>query len=189
MVQYCSASLYLAKIPGNRYVNGIVFGVGEVFAMVFSSFLMSRLLDTTAFRVIYFIGLAGYMILIFCAESVWLPYLGILMLITSVGGWFNTTLLILELRVPPQNVGSVSAIIRTMAVGAAVVAPTVSNLPSPWPMVSLASFAGFAFILTLFLPPPGQHLASQAQKTGEHSVVLVDKLSNGTLAVPMDNMQ
>jgi len=36
MVQYCVASLQLAKLPGNHYVNGIIFGVGEVFAMIFS---------------------------------------------------------------------------------------------------------------------------------------------------------
>lgn len=110
MVQYCSASLYLAKIPGNRYVNGIVFGCGEVWAMCFSSYLMNRLHDITAYRLVYFIGLCGYSTLILFPESVWLPYVGILLVITSIGGLFNTGLLILELRVPPQNVGAVSAL-------------------------------------------------------------------------------
>lgn len=158
MVQYCAASLYLAKIPGNKYVNGIIFGTGECLAMAFSNFLMQKFLDTTAFAIVYFFGLVGYLILIFCAESLWLPYLGLFVLLLSVGGWFNVVCLIIELRVPPNNVGSVSAIVRTMAVGAAIVAPTVSNLPGSWPLVSLASFAMFAFFLTFFLPPPGTHL-------------------------------
>lgn len=158
MVQYCTSSLYLAKIPGDIYFNGIIFGVGEVFAMIFSGFLMSHLLDVTAFRVCYFLGALGYAILIAFAESSWLPYFGILLVITSVGGWFNTYLLILEMRVPPQNVGSVSAIIRTMAVGSSVAAPTISNLPSVFPLLTLATLAFIAMVLTFFLPPPGLHL-------------------------------
>ena len=89
MVQYCGSSLYLAHLPGNKYINGIVFGIGECSAMVFSNYLMNRFMDTTAFTVVYFFGLFGYSILVFAAESVWMPYFGIFMLILSVGGWFN----------------------------------------------------------------------------------------------------
>lgn len=126
--------------------------------MIFSSFLMKRLHDVTAFRLVYFLGACGYMTLISFPESVWLPYIGIILLITSIGGWFNTTFLILEMRVPPQNVGSVSAIVRTMAVGASIVAPTISNLPTPWPLLTLAILAFCAMTLTFLLPPPGLHL-------------------------------
>ena len=68
MVQYCVASLYVAKLPGNRYVNGVIFGCGEVFAMIFSNFLMNNLMDITAFRVTYTCGLVSYITLIFFAE-------------------------------------------------------------------------------------------------------------------------
>ena len=36
MVQYCVAALNVAKQPGNHFVNGIIFGAGEAFSMVFS---------------------------------------------------------------------------------------------------------------------------------------------------------
>ena len=90
MVQYCSITLYLAKIPGNMYVNGIIFGLGEVSSMVISGYLMQKLMDVTAFRVSYFMGVIGYGILICFPENAWLPYFGILMVIWSVGGWINT---------------------------------------------------------------------------------------------------
>ena len=89
MVQYCVAALSLSKLPGNMFVNGIIFGFSECLAMVFSSFLMSHLLDVTAFRLCYLCGIFGYIILSFFPDDVWLPYLGNVMLITSVSGWFN----------------------------------------------------------------------------------------------------
>ena len=126
--------------------------------MIFSNFLMNNLLDITAFRVAYSIGLLSYLILILVQDNSLLTYIGNVLLITSVGSWFNTMLLILEMRVPPQNVGSVSALIRTMAVGASVVSPTIANLTAPWPHVVLMSMATFAMILTFFLPVPGINL-------------------------------
>ena len=155
MVQYCSTSLYVARLPGSKYVNGIVFGISEVFAMVFSGFLMGHFHDITAFRICYLIGALGYILLLSFPDCTWLPFFGITLLNMSIGGWFNTQLLILELRVPPQNVGSVAAMIRTFAVGSALAAPTISTLPEPWPLLTLASMAFFAMTLSLMLPPPG----------------------------------
>ena len=174
MIQYCSASLYLASISGNKYVNGICFGAAEVFTMVLTNYLMNNFHDLTAFRVIYGLGACAYFLLIFFSESVWVPYAGIMLLNMSIGGWFNTQLLVLELRVPPQNVGSVAAIIRTISVGAAISAPTISNLPAPWPLVTLAALAFFAMVLTFLLPPPGQFLP-KTHKGDDFSVDLVDK--------------
>lgn len=95
--------------------------------MFFSQFLMSHMLDTSAFYVCYAFGVSGYLVLIFFAESTILTYFANILLMTSIGGWFNSMLLILELRVPPQNVGSVSALTRTLAVTAAIMSPTIAN--------------------------------------------------------------
>ena len=177
MIQYCVASLYVAKLPGNRYINGIIFGCGEVFAMIFSSFLMNNLIDINAFRIVYSCGLTSYLTLILFPGSVALTYLANVLLITSVGGWFNTQLLILEMRVPPQSVGSVSALARTMAVGASVVAPSVANMDAPYPYLFLLSLATFAFLCTFALPSPGLNLPG-VQKTNDVSVILIDRQSN-----------
>ena len=69
--------------------------------MVLTNFLMNNFHDLTAFRVIYGLGACAYFLLIFFSESVWVPYTGIMLLNMSIGGWFNTQLLVLELRVPP----------------------------------------------------------------------------------------
>ena len=40
MVQYCVCALYVAKIDGNRFYNGVMFGLGEASSMVTSNYLM-----------------------------------------------------------------------------------------------------------------------------------------------------
>ena len=89
MVQYCVASLFVARLPGNKYVNGIIFGIGEVLGHQFSGMLMNRFRDMTAFKMVYVTGLLSYAILIMFPNSELLTYLANVMLITSVGGWFN----------------------------------------------------------------------------------------------------
>lgn len=155
MVQYCVISLSIDKLPGNRYLNGIIFGFGEVTAMFFSQYLMGRMMDMSAFYVCYTLGVTSYLLLIFFPETILITYFANVMLMTGIGGWFNTMLLILELRVPPQNVGSVSALTRTLAVTAASMAPTISNLAAPIPYICLICLATFGFLLTFFLPAPG----------------------------------
>ena len=89
MVQFCCLTLYVANLPGIKYINGIVFGLAEVLAMPFTGFLMTRFNDITAFRVCYFTGVCGVIVLISFAGSSWLPFIGVTLLNMSIGGWFN----------------------------------------------------------------------------------------------------
>ena len=164
----------MAKLPGSKYLNGILFGSGEVAAMFASQYLMDNFMDMTAFRIVYTAGLISYLMLILFSQYNSVVYLANVLQIMSIGGWFNTALLIIELRVPHANVGSVSALTRTFAVGSSVLAPTVSNLPAPLPQVFLMSLATFAFLLTFLLPPPGLNLPT-VQKNSETSAILMDK--------------
>jgi len=143
---------------------------------------MNNLMDLTAFYVIYSCGLVSYLTLIFFPNSYGLTYLANVALITSIGGWFNTLLLILEMRVPHQNVGSVSALTRTMAVGFAVFAPTIAALEAPYPYIIMLNLSTLAMVLTFALPPAGLNLPI-AQKTGNHTSILLDRSSNAPILV------
>ena len=145
--------------------------------MFFSNYLMNNLYDMTAFYIVYVCGLVSFLTLIFFAEySALLTYAANLLLITSIGGWNNVYLLILEMRVPPQNLGSVAVLARTMSVGLSVVAPTVSNFRAPYPFLFLMGLATFSMLLTFLLPAPGQNLPS-VKKTANEQAILVDKQS------------
>ena len=158
MIQSCTTMLYVAKLPGNMLINGIVYGCGGTFAMIFSSWLMGRMHDITVFRALWLLGLIGYLVLILFPDNDILPYVGIILITTSIEGWGNTFLLILELRVPPQNASSALVIIKTISIGAAISCPTIANLEQPFTLMIGMCLAFTAVLVTICLPRPGQHL-------------------------------
>ena len=94
-------ALCVSKLPGNKYLNGIIFGCGEVFAMFLSQCLMNNLKDIKGFWVVYALTAISFLCLIFLSEgSSMISYLANILFITGNGGWINIQLLILELRVP-----------------------------------------------------------------------------------------
>ena len=108
-LQHSTIQLFIAKLPGNKFVNGILFGVAESTAMVFSNLLLLYLDDMVALRIVFVAGIASYIVLILFHEedSPFVVHSAIVTLIGSIGSWLNINLLILELRVPAKNVASV----------------------------------------------------------------------------------
>ena len=100
MVQYCVCALYVAKIDGNRFYNGILFGLGEATSMVTSNILMQNFEDMTAFHINMSLGVISYVVLIFFPSQGLHTYASVFILIGSIGGWVNILFLIIELRVP-----------------------------------------------------------------------------------------
>ena len=152
MVQYCVCALYVAKIDGNRFYNGILFGLGEGFSMVTSNWLMKNFEDMTAFYINMSLGLISYVVLIFFPVQGLHTYMSIFVLIGSIGGWINIQFLLIEMRVPNNKVGSVTMLCMTIAVGTAMVSPYVSTLPAPIPFVFLLTLSLLALLVTFFLP-------------------------------------
>lgn len=81
--------LFVAKFPGNKFYNGILFGVAEVLSMVISNMLLLRVDDIVAFRIVFLVGTLSYGVLIasnfFASLPMILTYVAIVTLIGSIG--------------------------------------------------------------------------------------------------------
>ena len=96
--------------------------------MIVSNFLLLYLHDMIAFRLVFATGVISYIMLAFSESMSWMmTYIANILLIVSIGGWLNTNLLIMELRVPPENVAAVQLMTRTLAVGSAVSTPMIAS--------------------------------------------------------------
>ena len=135
-----------------------------------------------AFRLVYSLGAISYFILIFFPDSENMTYLASVLMVTSVGGWDNIGLLIMELRVPPTNVAAVSLMIRTMAVSSGIFAPTVAALPAPMPYCLMLFVATCGLFATFNLPTPGEHLPS-VKVTGKNKVIKVENENDDSLSM------
>ena len=160
MLQYVMANLMVAKLPGNIFLNGILLGSAESAAMVFSRLLLKNMTDMQAFKIIYGLGAFSYLILVVYPESARATYIAVVLMVSSIGGWDNISLLIVELRVPPENVAAVSLMLRTMAVSSGILAPTISALPAPLPYLFSLCLATAGFVASRNLPAPGTHLTA-----------------------------
>ena len=58
-VQYATNMFSAARLPGNKFFNGILFGFAELFSYHFANTLLVRLPDMTAFRTLVAIGISG----------------------------------------------------------------------------------------------------------------------------------
>ena len=80
-------------------------------SMLFSNMLLQHMDDIVAFRLVFIIGQLSYGVLIaeyfFAHVPQILTYIAIVTLTGSIGAQININLLIMELRVPPNNVAAV----------------------------------------------------------------------------------
>ena len=89
MVQYCIIALYCAKIPGNKFFNGMLFGTGELSAMFFSGWLMKNFTDMKAFYINMGILVISELILILFPYQGLHTYAAVFLMVGMLGGWIN----------------------------------------------------------------------------------------------------
>jgi hypothetical protein len=106
MYGYTVSVFYVTKIPGNRFVNGIFFGVAEVSSMFISGYLLEKLPDITVYNIFAVNGIFAATVLAFFPSDGLYIYLITFCLVCTAGGWFNCHLIIIEMRVPPKSLSS-----------------------------------------------------------------------------------
>ena len=169
MLQYCSIRLYVNVIPGNKFINGILFGFSEISGMIFSQMLVSNLKDMTSFYISIAIGTTGYLIFLVFPQVGLHTYIATFFAVSSVAAWFNLCYLILELRVPPTKVSITSVFVRTISSFVGVLAPTIAALPSTQRNTVMVACGFIGVLCGVFLPPAGLYLPS-SKKTGKNKV-------------------
>lgn len=86
-LQHSSIQLNIAKMPGNKFYNGILFGLAEALAMIVSNLLLLYLDDMLAFKVVFSCGIISYIALVFCEpDNHLLAHLSTVLLMVSIGG-------------------------------------------------------------------------------------------------------
>lgn len=167
--------------------NGVLFGIAEVLSIFLSNLLLLRLDDILAYKVVFSVGAVSYGILIVyhSLENSILTYAAIVALVGSIGARMNINLLIVELRVPPNNVAAVLLLTRTIAVSSCILSPFITSFEAPFPYIILLCFSFLAFIAASLLPPPGHHLP-KVTETKDSNMQMLDDTDNPTMLNDVD---
>lgn len=170
-IQYYIATLYIGNLPGDKFVNGMIFGVSEILSVLISGILMSNFSDMTVFNIIFIESLVAYFIYIFFGDVGNICYLGIVLLVQALGGWQNLYFLIAELRVPPENLGSVNMVAINMALALGIFTPYLVILPGVIPLVVSCIVSVICWCSCFCLPAPGSNLPkTTADKEGKKTI-------------------
>ena len=184
MVQYLSIQLYISLIPGNKFTNGIAFGLAEIFGTGLSQVLVSRFNDVTAFYITVAMGEIGYLTFILFPQDGLHTYVATFMVMACITAWLNLSFLMIELRVPPAKVSITGVIVRTASMLVGVVAPTTAAIPHTYRFILMAACGAAGALCTACLPPPGLYLPA-SKKTGKNKVQLIDRQTEQTYLDPV----
>ena len=105
-------SLVITRLPGNKFVNCMIMGGAEMVSVFLSGVLMTMMRDTHVMTISFFIIIGSQCVFIFSGDgaSDMLIYIANCFFVGGMGAWQNVGMLVSELRVPPQSLGSVNLI-------------------------------------------------------------------------------
>ena len=177
--------------PGNKLVNGMIYGVSEAIAAFVIGFVCKLAPDNFVFiglTSVCIVSNIGYFSL-GGSQGGAIEFLFYFFIVFSLGGMITTTMILIELRVPPESLASSLVLIFTTSVTFCSLSPTVAYFAEPVPfIVTLVLLAAMVF-LTLRLPPPGQHLIKATRLTNNLTRIEDENASlfiNTTLYMPMN---
>ena len=117
--------------PGNKLVNGMIYGVSQATA----SFLIGFVCKYAADNLIY-ISLASVCLVsnvgyyfIDGTENGAISFLFYILIVFCIGGISTTVFILIELRVPPESLASSLVLIFTASVSLCALSPTVAYFP------------------------------------------------------------
>ena len=112
-MSYGLAYLTLAGRGGNMFVNGILLSVAEATSAGVTGWALGRMADYTVFRACAACSAASnlaYYSLEGHPQLAWLRYLFLFMSYLGTAGCLNCVFVVMELRFPPQSMGTAIAL-------------------------------------------------------------------------------
>jgi hypothetical protein len=176
--------------PGNKLVNGMIYGFSEAIAAFSIGFVCKYAPDNFVFiglTSMCLVSNVGYFFMGGSGGAI--AFIFYFFVVFSIGGLITTSMILIELRVPPESLASSLVLIFTTSVTCCALAPTVAYFKQPVPFLVTLAFLVAMIILTLRLPPPGQYLIKATRLTQNLTRIEDDNTSiyiNSTLYMPMN---
>ena len=95
-VVYMTSVFYSAKLPGNKWINGIGFGAAQFCSYFFADFLLKRMTEVRAYDCLLVICVLSQLVMIFLPSGGMHIYIANFLFVSAACGMFSAWLLILE---------------------------------------------------------------------------------------------
>lgn len=141
--------LNVTHLPGNKFLNGLVLGVGEMTSGFFSGVLIAYSNANSAFQALGILGISLNAVNQFwAAEGSFIAYFSLFFAVLGVGGVYASLYVLIADSVPTSKVGTVMVISCTVGVLSTAGAPLVVLVSSPFPYFFLAAMLLLAVLIS-----------------------------------------
>ena len=123
-IQYFSVYYLAADIGGNLFTNVILLSIGASVSGVVSGYLINVYSDVRVFQSFALCTGIFNLIFYFVSDAI-LKYICFILTAFGAAAQFCVIFIIVELRIPPENIGAAIAIVLTIGNVAAAISPFV----------------------------------------------------------------
>jgi len=116
-------------VPGNKIYKGIVFGLAEAVAALLSGYLCTYMKDSSAYLLMAAICFVSNVCFYLLADESGLATFLLFMSVFGMGAMLNIFYLMIEIRVPPETLGSSMVLVNTISVAVASATPLAAYAP------------------------------------------------------------
>ena len=146
----------VAVMPGDKFLNGIILGIGMVMACFLSGLLMKTIKDVYVFVFLTTLCALGNILYNFSNPAngnIWSMFF-LLVSVLGVGGATNTSYFLMEARMPPERQGSAMVILLTFSLLTSSQSSQIAYFAYPTPLIVIVSILILASIFAFTLPEP-----------------------------------
>lgn len=179
-------TIYLVTaVPGTKLVNGMICGFAEGFACLTFGYMLKWISDVRGS--IFMILLCGCCNILYkllgAGEGGTLAMVVLWFAIFGIGSLVNAAYIMIEMRVPPEQLGASVVIIMTVGNLIFSIAPNLAFLAQPYPLYIQLAGLLIIYICVVSLPPGGLYLPKvgvevSRQELSELSVTNVEMISS-----------
>ena len=138
---YWLTTYNVTNLGGNKFINGLIFGMADMCSSIFSGVLMSYVNPFTAFRICALISVIFNALNQFLVPfGTFASYLTLAVAILGVGGVYTCIFVMVGLVLPSDQKSGAMIIIVTIGASLSIGAPMIIVLDSPYPFFFLSGF-------------------------------------------------
>ena len=179
-------TVYLVTaVPGAKLVNGMICGFAEGSACLTFGYLLKWVSDVrgSIFMILLWGGCNILYKLMGAGEGGTLAMVVLWFAIFGIGSLVNAGYIMIEMRVPPEQLGASVVIIMTVGNLFFSITPNLAFLPQPYPLYIQLAGLLIIYICVVNLPPGGLYLPKvgvevSRQELSELSVTNVEMISS-----------
>jgi len=154
---YFLSVFMIARVPGNKYTNGIILGVSEALSCFIAVWMLRKFHHKAVFFFTLTLGVLTTITINYTPQGVW-TYMLLLSILIGISGAGNIGFILVELCVDPKILGAALEMCCCLGVCSSFGTSIVAQAEMPVPVIMFLFFWIMGLVSVYYLPKGGRYL-------------------------------